>query len=56
MIGGSENFGDIGFRWWQKETMLYDDLTCSGNEFQRVGTATEKTSENRWTEFSGLGC
>ena len=22
--------------------MLFDDLTCSGNEFQKVGTATEK--------------
>jgi len=22
--------------------MLFDDLTCLGSEFQRVGTATEK--------------
>jgi len=22
--------------------MLFDDLTCSGSEFQRVGTVTEK--------------
>jgi len=25
-----------------KETMLFDDLTCSGRELQRVGTATQK--------------
>jgi len=37
-----------------KKTMLFDDLKCSGNEFQRVGTATEKAwvltlgTDNKW--------
>ena len=30
------------FKGWRKETVLVDDLTCSGREFQRLGTATEK--------------
>jgi len=28
--------------------MLFDDLTCSGSEFQRVGTATEKAWIPTW--------
>ena len=28
--------------------MLSDDLTCSGNEFQRVGSATEKGQLPAW--------
>jgi len=48
-------------------TVLFDDLTWSESEFQRVGTATEKTrvkewvltlgTDNKWTpdERSSLG-
>jgi len=50
--------------------MLFDDLTCSGSEFQRVGTATEKKTrvpvwvltlgkDNKWKPdewwYLGLG-
>jgi len=28
--------------------MLFDDLTCSGSEFQRLGTATEKARVPVW--------
>jgi len=28
--------------------MLFDDLTCSESEFQRVGTATEKARVPGW--------
>jgi len=48
--------------------MLFDDLTCSESEFQRVGIATEKhesqyefqpweqtTSENQMLRSLGLG-
>jgi len=34
--------------WWWKETMLFDDLTRSESEFQRVGTATEKARDPVW--------
>jgi len=34
--------------WWWKETMLFDDLTSSESEFQRVGTATEKARVPAW--------
>ena len=47
--------------------MLFDDLTCSGSEFRRIGTATEKAqvpawvltlgTENKWKpdEWTTLG-
>ena len=54
------------FKWWPKESMLLDDITCSKSEFQRVGTATEKSTSPsmrnrqqvniRWTGLFGLGC
>jgi len=28
--------------------MLFDDLTCPGSEFQRVGTATDKVQVPTW--------
>ena len=51
------------FKWWWKETMLFDDLTHSVCEFQRVWTATEKAQvltlgkDNKWkpNEQSSLG-
>jgi len=36
------------FKWWPKETMLFDHLTCSESEFQKVGTATEKARVPAW--------
>jgi len=33
--------------------MLFDELTCSGNKFQRVGTATEKTRVPAWVLTPG---
>jgi len=55
------------FKWWQEESMLFDDLTSSESEFQRVGTTTEKArlpawvvtleTDNKWKpdEWSYLG-
>jgi len=36
------------FKWWRKEKILFDDITCSGSEFRRVGTATEKVQVPTW--------
>ena len=36
------------FKWWQKETTLFDDITCSESEFQRLWTATEKGRVPVW--------
>ena len=33
--------------------MLFDDLTCSGSEFQRIGTATEKARVPAWVLTMG---
>jgi len=50
-IGCSGKFGKVRgiskterwvLKWWRKETMLFDDLTYLGSEFQTVGT-TNKT-------------
>jgi len=48
MIRWSRNLGRISksekvsFQMVTEETMLFDDLTCSGSEFQRVWRSTEK--------------
>ena len=34
-------------------TMLFDDLTCSESEFQRVGIATEKALVPAWVSTLG---
>ena len=55
------------FKWRRKETMLFDDLTCSESEFQRVNwkrtspnmsfnRGNRKQVKTRWTELSGLWC
>ena len=36
------------------KTMLFDDLTCSGNVFQRIGTVTEKAWVPAWV-LKGMG-
>ena len=33
--------------------MLFDDLTCSESEFQRIGTATEKSWVPSWVLTPG---
>jgi len=33
--------------------MLFDDVTCSESEFQRVGTATEKSRVPAWVLTMG---
>ena len=44
--------------WYELETKLFADLICSGSEFQRLGTGTEKAwvpagvltleTDNKW--------
>jgi len=37
----------------KERTMLFDDITCSGSEFQRVGTTTEKARVPTWALTKG---
>ena len=67
-LGRISEFEKVRFQMRRKETMLFDDLTCSESEFQSVGTATEKNTspsmsfnsgnrrqvKTRRTEFSGV--
>jgi len=49
-ISKSEN---MSFQMVTERILLFDDLTCSESEFQRVGTATEKEQVPAWVVTLG---